>query len=310
MKILITGGNGYIGAYLAEYLREHDFDVYITSRKNGTDAKCRRLELLDVETCTGICHGMDAIVHLANLDERLVKENGRDALLANAYATREIYRDAAKAGVKKFIYFSTFHVYGCDSGNIDETATPKPKADYGLTHYFAEQYLEQLSNQKGLPVAAIRLTNGIGAPQGTDKWYLALNDFCRTVFKTGKIVLKSNGLPQRDFVPIRDVAEAVAILLESGQQAPYEVYNVSYEMTYSIRALAMAAAECYEQRYGKKASLEIPHATQEERNAVQPLKVSSQKIRSLGWTPRLTLNEVIEEIFSVLEKGENHGHDF
>ncbi len=302
-RVLITGGNGYIGHYLVNALKECGTEVFITSR-NAKGNDCRHMELLDTATIAGICHGVGEVVHLANLDERLVKQQSREALLANSYATRELYLDAVREGVKKFIYFSTFHVYGCNSGNIDEDTVPKPQTDYGLTHYFAEQYLEQLSKQEGLPVAVVRLTNGIGAPIGADKWYLVLNDFCRTVLATGKITLKSNGLPQRDFVPLRDVAKATVVLLKTMQNNPYEVYNVSSEVTYSIRDLAFAAAKFYERRYGKKAEIEIPSVTQAEADAVKPLHVSSHKIRRLGWNPQITLDEVIDEIFTVLERGE------
>lgn len=302
MRVLITGGNGYIGHYLVNALKECGTEVFITSR-NAKGNDCRHMELLDTSTIAGICHGVGEVVHLANLDERLVKQQSREALLANSYATRELYLDAVREGVKKFIYFSTFHVYGCNSGNIDEDTVPKPQTDYGLTHYFAEQYLEQLSASADVPVAVIRLTNGIGAPQGPYKWYLALNDFCRSSYEKNRIVLKSNGLPQRDFVPIRDVVSAVDLLLKTEQSSSFEVYNVSSESTYSIRDLAIATAEAYRTRYGKTVQLDIPAATQAEIDAVKPLYVSSRKIRQLGWKQEVTLNDVIHDIFDVLEKG-------
>lgn len=298
-SVLITGGTGYIGAYLCRILAE--YNVQITSRKQGLSA--RVMELLDSSTIAGVCKDIDYVVHLANLDELQVKEQPKEALLANSYATRVLYLDAVDNGVKKFIYFSTFHVYGCSDGKIDESTQPKPKADYGLTHYFAEQYLEQLSEKEGLPVAVIRLTNGIGAPQGPYKWYLALNDFCRSSFEKNRIVLKSNGLPQRDFVPIRDVVSAVDLLLKTEQSSSFEVYNVSSESTYSIRDLAIATAEVYRTRYGKTVQLDIPAATQAEIDAVKSLYVSSRKIRQLGWKQEITLNDVIHDIFDVLEKG-------
>ena len=297
-RVLITGGNGYIGAYLYRALT--DYNIQITSRKQNISSVF--MELLDSSTIKDVCKDIDYVVHLANLDERLVKQQPKEALLANSYATRELYLDAANNGVRKFIYFSTFHVYGASDGEIDESTRPRPKTDYGLTHYFAEQYLEQLSAREGAPVAVIRLTNGIGAPYGQYKWYLALNDFCKTAFETGRIVLKSNGLPQRDFVPIKDVVTAVRLLLEYKQDTPYEVYNVSSEKTYSIRELALAAAEVYRERYGKEVQLEIPAASQKEIDAVKPLHVSSQKIRNLGWRPRVTLSNVINDIFDVIEQ--------
>ena len=302
-RVLITGGRGYIGCYLAEEIKSRGAEVFITSRFESNDKHCRRMDLLDDSSVMGVCEGMDAIFHLANLDELLVKEQPKNALLANAFATRQLYLDAVLQGANKFIYFSTFHVYGRNFGEIDEKTTPNPKGDYGLTHYFAEEYLRQLSDIENLPVAVIRLTNGIGAPCGDYKWYLALNDFCRTVYNTREIVLKSNGLPQRDFVPIKDAAKAAVILSEIETDSRFEVYNISSEFTYSIRELALAVAEVYEKRYGKKTNLKIPNVSREEIDAVKPLKVYSQKIRKLGWQPTVSLDEVINDIFDVLERG-------
>jgi UDP-glucose 4-epimerase len=235
MKILVTGGTGYIGTYLTKFLAETDHECIITSR---TPANCevpylvRKLELLETETIFGISRGVDAVVHLANYDEVLVKSNPKEALLANAYATRELFLDAVRNGVSKFIYFSTFHVYGKSSGEIDENTRTEPISDYGLTHLFAEMYLKELSLKSQIETSILRLSNGIGAPPGDSTGYLIFNEGCKSAFENQKIVLQSSGLQKRDFVAIKDICKAVRLLLDKNESnSLFNVYNTHMSST-------------------------------------------------------------------------------
>lgn len=301
-KVLVTGGKGYIGQYIVDCLQQNSCEVYVTSRKKNLDKRCFYMELLDEESISGICKGMDAVIHLATFDERLMKDQAKDALLCNSFATRELYRDAVNQGVKKFIYFSTFHVYGQSSGHISEDDIPYPKNDYGMTHYFAEKYLEQLSLGQETCVDIIRLTNGIGVPKNVDRWYLVLNDFCRTVYETGKVILQSNGLQMRDFVAMQDVGSAVNILLQHEESYGVHLYNVSGEKAYSIRELALKVGKIYEQRYNKEAKVQIPNLKKDYMKNEFALSVSSKNIRDIGWTPTYSVDDVIVDIFSSFDK--------
>lgn len=305
-KILITGGNGYIGTYLAKYFKEQGYEIIITSRKSINDSRyeTRTMDLLKESTIAGICKDVDIVIHTATMDERFIIGNEKDTFLANAYGTRLLYVDAIKHNVKKFIYFSTFHVYGKNSGIIDESVEPTPISDYGLSHYFAEQYLKQLGKNSTCKTFVLRLTNGVGVPfKGCDKWYLVLNDFCKTVFEKEEIVMKSNGLALRDFVAIEDIVKAVMCLITSGidEEIGFHIYNISSEMTYSIKDIAYMVAQLYEKRYHKEVILNCPKATKEEQEKVEPLKVASEKIRKLGWKNSVSIENVINSIFIYLE---------
>lgn len=302
-SVLITGGSGYIGHYLVELFKRKNWEVFITSRSNKNYQNVLYMDLLKDDTINNVCKNIDVVIHLANLDERLIEQKSKEALIANSYATRNLYLDAIKHDVKRFIYFSTFHVYGKKEGNITERTIPQPMSDYGMTHYFAEKYLEQLANEK-TKVDIIRLTNGVGVPFGVDKWYLVLNDFCKTIKETGKIILKSNGLPLRDFVALKDVSDAVACILgnnEANNLNKIDVFNISGEMTYSIRDIALLVQEIYEKRYNKKAVTNFPSVTQKEIDDIKPLFVSSEKLRSLGWKSKYSIEDVVNDIFSYLD---------
>lgn len=305
--ILITGGNGYIGQYAVQHFTSAGYRVTVTLRDpncNYTDAQARQMDLLDTSTIEDVCRGIDVVIHTATMDERKIAADSKQALLANAYATRILYMDAQKHGVTDFLYLSTFHVYGVSSGAVDELIIPNPKTDYALTHFMAELYLNQLSQSSATHHAIMRLTNGISAPMlGVDKWYLVVNDFCKTLYETGKIVMRSNGLPLRDFIAIPDVVAAMEILVQTScGKNLNQVYNVSSNDAISIRNLLNQVAEIYHCRYGKIAQIQAPSVSQQEINAVASLRVCNDKLKKLGWQPQMTVNDVINGIFDSLEK--------
>lgn len=307
MRVLITGGTGYIGQYLCKCLKEHGYDVVITSRKNNkvvNGYENRYMELTDPSSIVDVCKNIDIVIHLANWDELLVKEHPEEAYIANSYATRLVYLDALKNSVRHFVFFSTFHVYGKNYGQISETTIVEPKTDYAMSHYFAELFLRQLSESGDCKVSIIRLTNGIGLPlEGVGKWYLAINDFCKTAYEKKQIIMKSNGLPVRDFVAIRDVAEAVAILISKCDEidSKYEIYNLSSQDTYSIRDVANIVCEEYSKRYCSEICFMAPQVTESDIKMIKPLFVSSEKIRNLGWNNKISIQMVVNEIFDSLE---------
>lgn len=305
-NILITGGTGYIGQYIAMEMKKQGYNVFITSRKNMdviNGFSNRNLDLLDASTMDGICAGMDIIIHTANMDERLLENNPKEALIANAFATRQLYMDAKNCGVKKFIYLSTFHVYGVQCGEVFEDTVRNPKTEYGLTHFFAEEYLKKEAKDMKCNVSIVRLTNGIGVPlKDTDKWYLVFNDFCKTIYDSQTVIMKSNGLPLRDFVAIKDVVSAMLLLSNYEADNIYEVFNLSAGKTYSIRQVAELVADIYEKRYLKKVVLNIPQVTEEEIKQVKKLYVDSGKLKKLGWTCEYEVEDVINEIFDCLDK--------
>lgn len=295
MNILITGGNGYIGQYLTDYFA--DENVYITTRTPKGENE-RKLVLEEEETIDGVCRDMDLVVHTASMDERMIPQDPKKALLVNTYGTRKLFLDACANKVKKFFYLSTFHVYGKTAGQtVTEESPAEPASDYGLTHLFAEQYLRQLHKEGKMQTAILRLTNGVGLPGvGVDKWYLAFNDFCRNAVREKRIILKSNGLPRRDFIAISDICSAIETLMHKGKD--FGVYNISSQKTFSIREIAFMVRDVYKKMTGWEAGLVMPEVSAEEISQVKDFTVSSRKLRMLGWEPEEDIEKTIEKIIA------------
>ena len=188
---------------------------------------------------------LDAVAHAASFNESFVPDYGQKALAVNALGTRNLLEALVLQGrrlerpLPLLVYFSTFHVYGASLGHIMESSPVSPRNDYALTHLFGEEYCRMFARTHGLAHIVARLSNGYGAPKtaASTKWYLLLNDLCKSAFEQGEIILRSDPSIARDFVWLGDVAAVVEALLGRPDLAG-RVFNVSSGAALSLGEVA------------------------------------------------------------------------
>ncbi len=160
MKVLVTGANGFVGGHLCRRLETAGVTVVraVRSLEPGSIA----VGSIDGQTdWAGALPGVDAVVHLA-ARVHVLKDASIDPLAefltVNVDGTLNLARQAAQAGVNRFIFISSIAVHGLTSGNHPFTSrdVPNPHDAYGLSKYEAEQGLKQISAKTGLPCVIIR----------------------------------------------------------------------------------------------------------------------------------------------------------
>jgi len=242
------------------------------------------------------------VVHAASANDFFVPGYPQLALNANALGTLNILQALDTASLQRFLYFSTFHVYGVAEGDVDETTPPAPRNDYALTHLFAEQYVQMWGRTQRLPYTIIRLSNSYGCPVDPEstKWYLVLNDLAKAAHTQREIVLKSNGLGRRDFIWMGDVAQAVAQLLPH-PGASGTVLNLCGGTSYRMLDVAQAVQAAYAQRYG--ITLPISTNPDDKTPESRPLNVSSTALQMLlpDFQPRNAFEDEALAIFQLLD---------
>lgn len=222
--VLLTGGTGYVGGRIARRLMcRDDVKLLIGARQKGglmsswlDNDMVVPLEITSNKSLETACSGVDCVVHLAALNEIDSAADPEQALLINGLGTLKLLQASEKAGVRRFIYFSTAHVYGSPlSGVITEKTLARPVHPYAITHRIAEDFVLASHDRKLLTGIVIRLSNSFGAPadRQVKRWTLLINDLCRQVVETGCLTLSSSGMQRRDFIPLEDVAGAVEHLL-------------------------------------------------------------------------------------------------
>jgi len=304
-KILITGGLGNLGSWLTVHFARQGFDVYVLTRKakiqlEGISYNVIEADITDLAALKSqITTPFDMCIHAASFNEHFLEDYAQKALLINTLGTRNLLEALCVHGVKKFIYMSTFHVYGANDGYITEETPLFPKNDYATTHLCAEYYVKQFAFTCKLDYTIFRLTNSYGRPLNikTDKWYLVVNDLVKSAHECGKITLKTNGKAQRDFIWMGDVCRIVEASLSFQDST---TYNLSSGKSLKILDIARMVQAVYEKRYQKPLALEINAL---DNLCYEDVYVDNTRLKNVfNFQAEDQLHNEVEKIFQLLDK--------
>ncbi len=298
-SILITGGLGYLGGRIAAHLNACGYEVTATSRRAvQPPAWLPQLRVLtlnwdDPQALGAACAGIDCVVHLAAMNEIHSMRDPLNALRVNGLCSLQLLQVAQAVGVKRFIYFSTAHVYGVPlQGRIMETTLARPMHPYAITHRVTEDFVLAAHDSGRNEGVVLRLSNGFGAPlcADVDRWTLLVNDLCRQAVTTGEMKLQSAGTQWRDFITLEDVARAVAhlVALERASLAD-GLFNLG-DRSATILEMAQRVANRAEILLGYEMPIRRPMGGA----PAVPLEYVSDKIKATGFSPASRMDEEID----------------
>lgn len=302
--VLITGGFGYLGGRIARGLAESGpYNLRLTSLEQPTvmpdwfKGQYIPADLNDRDALTTLCDGVNHIIHLAALNEIDSAADPDRALQITTLATARLVRAAEQAGVDRFLYFSTAHVYGAPLiGHINEQTVPRPVHPYAITHHAAEDYVLASHAQKKTQGIVVRLSNGIGSPIHGDvnRWTLLVNDLCRQAVTDRKLVLKTSGLQQRDFIAMADIIGAVRHFLElPAEECGDGLFNLGSGRAMTVYEMAQLIAGRCAAVQGFAPPVIRPEPGPEESSA--PLFYSIDKLMKTGFMPADRLEDEIDD---------------
>jgi UDP-glucose 4-epimerase len=228
---------------------------------------------------------IDTVVHLAAMNENECMADPRKAALVNTLGTLNVLQAAIDAGVERFVYFSTAHVYGAPlAGLLTEATLPRPTHPYAITHHAAEDFVLAAHDDKKIIGIVVRLSNGFGAPThpDVDRWTLLANDLCRQAVQTRKMVLRSAGLQQRDFITLEDVGRAVVHLLGLTREACGSgLFNLGGENSLSVWEMTQRIADRCKIVLGFRPEVVRPEPADGEQ--VRALRYDCEKLQRTGF---------------------------
>lgn len=301
MRIIVSGGLGYVGGRLSKYLAEKGNEVMVLSRQVNALSHMKWPRKITVEHPNALFKypermaGADVFIHLAAMNEIDCLKFPEQALKTNTLQTYQWLDRVYQAGVKRFVYFSTAHVYGKPlQGDYTETSLTAPVHPYSITHRAAEDYVLSYVSEKSMNNVVIRLTNSFGPPAfpTADRWTLLVNDLCRMAVMNATMVLYSDG-QYRDFVCLEDVCSGLSLLLQQPDENA-GIYNLATGASMTVWDMATQIQVVAEKLLKKKISLKLPNVGSKP---ISPLHISSDKLQALGWQPA---NDIIRELEGTL----------
>jgi dTDP-glucose 4,6-dehydratase len=295
MRILVTGGAGFIGAnYIRYLLAEHpDDDVvnldvltYAGNLENlaGLEGDPRyrfvRGDIAERELVSSLlADGVEAVVNFAAESHVDRSIDDPDAFLhTNVAGTLALLDCARRAGVQRFVQVSTDEVYGSlgPTGLFSEQSPLEPSSPYAASKAAADLLALSFRTTYGLPVLVTRCSNNFGPYQFPEK---VIPLFVTNLLDDQPVPLYGDGLNVRDWIHVEDHCAAVDLVLRRGR--PGEVYNIGARSERNNRELT----ELILAELGKPTTL-IRYVTDrlghDRRYAMDPSKIEGE----LGWRPR------------------------
>ena len=301
MKILVTGGAGFIGSHLLQLLQGQqgvEVVVYdnLSSGRREHVPKAIRLVEGDVRDAEGLANlfaseGFDSVVHLAaqTMVPYSLSHPEEDCQI-NLLGVINILECCRKYAVKHIVFSSSAAVYG-DNLNIPlhEEEKPMPTSAYGITKMASEHYLRMYHDLYGLNTTVLRFANVYGERQGAGGEGGVVSIFCKLLAAGQGVTVFGNGEQTRDFVYAGDIAEA---LWRGSQLEGHHVINISTQKETSVNQLLAA----FKQAVGRE--FPVQYAPIREGDIFRSVLANGRCVELLGFCPAMNLQEGVARTYA------------
>lgn len=242
MRVLVTGGEGFVGSHVVDRLQASGHEPWIYDRvapAGGPTSDVQRIvgDVRDERALLRAARGCDAIIHLAAVaDVNVAVLNPEETRQTNVAGTRAVVRAAAKIGIGTVLYASTVWVYGdVNGGAVDENSPlPEPREVYTATKLEGERVCAEEGATFGLAPVVLRLGIPYG-PRARPAGVVAR--FVAAALGGQPLSIAGDGRQARPFVYVSDVARGIVAALSS--QATGRTYNLCPDnVSFSIGELA------------------------------------------------------------------------
>jgi len=299
---VVIGGAGFIGSHLVSKLLTEKNDVAVVDNlSSGTlnhienflssaDFEFHNFDVTDTKRLIGVLEGKDVVVHLAsNPDIAKAATEPRIDFLQGTVLTESVAEASRITGIKTLIYASGSGVY-LDQGEeiLYEDSKLQPISTYGASKLSGEMLLSAYSHMFELRSIVVRFANVVGPKQTHGVGY----DFLRKInLKEKSLNILGDGSQKKSYIYVLDVVNAI-LLVESKTDARFDTFNISNDGQMTVREIADMACEVV---CGGNHEIDFFFGDSNRgwKGDVPIVKLSSEKIRKLGWTPEFNSHDAM-----------------
>ena len=295
IKSLVTGGAGFIGSNLVDYLLDHGHQVVCVDNES---AECNdkfywndkainvKGDVTDYKFMKNVFVGAEYVFHLA-AEARLQPaiKNPIEAVYKNCVGTTTVLQCAREAGVKRVVYSSTSSGYGYNEPPNVETQPDDCLNPYSVSKIAAEKMCKMYSDLYGLETVVLRYFNVFGERSPTRGQYAPVIGIFERQRDAGEpLTIVGDGTQRRDFIYVKDVARAnyLASLMPRVREHLGEVFNVGSGVNYSVQQIADAISDNQTYIPKREGEMDTTWSNIEKINQV------------IGWRPEVDVLEWIK----------------
>ena len=308
-KIFITGGCGFVGSHLVEYLfnkyKKSEIVVYdkITYAANLENLKKIRknkrlkiivADILNYKKLYKYTKNVDLLIHAAaesHVDRSFALN--KNFIQTNVMGTRNVMEASKINKIKKIIHVSTDEVYGeIHKGKFNENSTLNPSNPYSSSKAAAEMVINGYIHSYKLPVIIIRGNNIFGTRQHYEK---LIPTCCTNIILGKKISIHGSGLQKRSFIYVDDFCEGINRIIKKGKS--FNIYNIGTNFEYkNIEVVKLIL-----NKFGAKFESNIKYVKDRPFNDFR-YSINIDKIRKLSWKPKYKLEHKINLVIDWYKK--------
>lgn len=303
MKILVTGGAGFIGSHLADKLIKKGHKVVVLdnlstgSRKNlNPKAKFHKADISDFKKIKPFFRGVDFVFHLAALARvpLSIKDPVKTSQV-NIMGTVNVFRAGIEAKAKRIIFASSSSVYGNqEKMPLKENMDCQPISPYALQKLTGEKFAQLFSQIYKIPIVSLRYFNVYGPRLNFDSEYsLVIGKFLKQRKQGKPLTIFDDGEQSRGFCYVDDVVEANIKAIESKKIKGGEIINIGNDKPNSINYLAKLI--------GGRVQYFLPRVG-DIRNSQADLTLAK---KLLGWQPKISFEKGLEKTKEWFDKNYN-----
>lgn len=285
--ILITGANGFLGSHLSSFFHKSHTKIYGISHGISNNSNVEQLHD-DILSIKNLPNDISTILHFAALtDIQFCEKNPDQCFEINVDGTKNML-ELARKNDSSFVFASSSHVYGQPSSlPIDENFPLNPLSIHAKSKVKAESICEEYAKLYDLKIKIVRTFSIYGSNSPS---YSIIFRIINQILKNQKIVL-GNIQTKRDFLHISDFLSAIDILIKTNLNG-CSIFNIGYGKSFSIKEICTKLFEISQKNLTVESDPNLIR-----KNDVEELVCDNSKLKQLGWTPKLTLDEGLTQVF-------------
>ncbi len=283
MRILVTGGSGFIGSHLIKELsKEHEVINY--DLKEGKD-------ILDKEQLNKL-ENIDCVFHLAANPDVKSSINPEDCFKTNVIGSYNILEFIRNKGIKNLVFISSSTVYK-QGVNLKEDSLLEPVSNYGASKAMIEMLISSYSQCYGINATIIRFANifGEGSTHGV------MYDFYKKLKNNPKeLEILGDGNQKKSYLYINDAVKGVITAWKNTKG--FEIYNIGHDEWITVKEIAKEIISIL----NLKPKFKLTGGEKGWTGDLPKIKLNINKMKSLGWKPEISIKQGVKKYINYLIK--------